>query len=173
MSKEINGLYRTTVTVWTTYPAGGMDLTALARQATDGNASCSAQQTVLVPCPEADPAPPGPEFFELSQKVAIRLLCDRCFEAVTGEQGLCQPGCRHEGLDDDGACLWPEGPAECQWCGYADRLTPVPRDHEGFRNLPAVGERDEGQWWLTWPGEEQGPYPSLDAAWGAWHASPD
>jgi hypothetical protein len=60
VSKEISGLYRTTVTVWTTYPAGGTGLTALARQATDGSAYCSAQQTVLVPCPEADPAPHGP-----------------------------------------------------------------------------------------------------------------
>lgn len=167
---EVRGLYRTTVTVWTTEPAGDTDLAVLAREATDGGAYCSGQRSVLVPCPEADPEPPGAEFFPEHARIPVRLLCDRCFEAVTGEQAQCQPGCRDGHLDDDGACLWPEGPAECQSCGYADRLTPVPAGHAGFANLPTVGDRGEGQWRLNWPRETKGPYPSPDAAWAAWHA---
>lgn len=144
MSKR-RALYRTTITIWTTYPAGGMDLARLAREATDGDAYCSGQESVLVPCPEADPAPPGAEFFPKRQRIRVRLLCDRCLTAVTGDEGECQPGC-HGRLDHDGACLWPDGPVECQHCGNVARLTPVPAAHAGFASLPSVGERSQGQW---------------------------
>lgn len=171
MSKA-RALYKTTVTFWTNYPAGDVDLELLAREATAGGAYCAGQESVLVPCPEADPAPPGAEFFAKRVKIPVRLLCDRCCAAVTGEDAECQPGC-HLDLDHDGACLWPEGPNGCQWCGYASRLTPVPVAHTGFSSLPTVEERAEGQWWLTWPREDRGPYPSAGAAWAGWHASTD
>jgi len=173
VSEDASGLYKTTVTIWTAYPADGMDLAALAQRAADGGAHCSERCTVLVPRPEADPAAPGPGFPGPSGKVALRLLCDTCFEAATGEVAQCQPGCRREGLDDNGPCLWPEGPDECQWCGQADRLTPLPADHPGLRRLPVVGERDDGGWWLSQPGSgtARGPYNSPEDAWHAWHLS--
>src|ERR1700722_19822894 len=94
MSGEITALYRTTITVWTSAHPGGTGFARLAREAWDGSAYCSGAVTVLVPCPQADPSPPGAEFFH-EDTVPVRLLCDRCFEAVTGEVALCQPGCRH------------------------------------------------------------------------------
>lgn len=168
---EVRGLYKTTFTVWTGYPLDGMSITTLARQATDGDAYSPAEQTVLIPCPDADPDWDGTDFFDPHGKITVRLLCDRCYEALTGGIAGCQPGCRHDGLDADGACLWPEGPTECQWCTHTDRLTPVPADHHGFHNLPTVEERDEGQWWLDWIDEQQGPYASEAAAWDAWRSN--
>jgi hypothetical protein len=38
--------------------------------------------------------------------------------------------------------------------------------------LPTVGEDDEGLWFLRWPDGQRGPYPSAQAAWDDWHASP-
>lgn len=37
--------------------------------------------------------------------------------------------------------------------------------------LPTADEDDEGQWFLRWPDEQRGPYPSAQAAWDDWHAS--
>lgn len=171
VDQESGALYKTTIIIWTSYPPDDMEIVDLAWEATDGNAHSSVEHTVLVPCPEADPDWDGTEFFDLpGSRAAVRLLCDHCYTAVTGTDAECQRGCRHRGLDDDGACMWPEGPVRCQWCGHAGRLTPVPAGHEGFRNLPAVGERGGGQWWLSWAQDQRGPYPSQDAAWDAWHA---
>ena len=62
------------------------------------------------------------------------------------------------------------GTGQCQWCGDEDRLREVLRaDVEHL--LPTAGEEDEGMWWLHWPRDRQGPYPSARAAWDDWHAS--
>lgn len=165
------GLYKTTFTVWTRYHPGTMSIIDLAREATAGDAYSPFQHSVLVPNPEADPDWGGTGFSGPGPRVAVRLLCDHCYTVATGDEPVCQPGCRHAHLDSDGACLWPEGPVSCQHCGHADRLTPVPASHEGLRNLPKVAERGKGQWWLSWPGDSQGPFPSRTAAWDAWHTA--
>lgn len=161
-----SGLYKTTVVFYTARPASGMTADGLLSAFQRGEALSppGAVRSVLVPLPGDDPdwdeaLSPG-----RAGKIPLRLLCDRCFEAVSGEFAQCQPGCLHGGLDADGACLWPGGPDQCGWCGRPDRLTPVPADHDGIRRLPAVGERGEGQWRLIWPGSDQGPYPSEGAA---------
>lgn len=95
-------------------------------------------------------------------------LCDTCFTAVTSEVAECEDGCSQP-LDHEGLCH-RDTPPECQWCGQPDRLHLVSRFLVPGRTLPTVGERDEGQWWLNWPGETKGPYPSAQAAWEAWHS---
>jgi hypothetical protein len=98
----------------------------------------------------------------------IILLCDGCYQAVTGLPAVCEDGC-HQGLDHTGLCLRRSGQA-CQWCGRPDRLREMDRDEvEG--QLPTVGEENEGQWFLHWLRERQGPYPSAQAAWDDWHAT--
>jgi hypothetical protein len=98
-------------------------------------------------------------------------LCDRCREAVTGQPAECQDDCPHA-LDHNGPCLARLGGlTECQWCGCEDRLHETSRDRPGMASLPTAGEKDDGQWWLTWTAEAQGPYPSPGHAWQAWHDS--
>lgn len=68
-----------------------------------------------------------------------------------------------------GLCLRP-GSDECQCCGRTDRLYEVSRVDTADQ-LPTADEDDEGQWFLRWPDEQRGPYPSARAAWDDWHAS--
>jgi len=59
-------LYKTTVVIWTDYDPNEdpeAELEDLAREATNGDAYCSKQITVLVEDPAADPDPPSVEFF--------------------------------------------------------------------------------------------------------------
>jgi len=78
-------------------------------------------------------------------------------------------GCPQD-LDHTGLCL-RASPAECQWCGTPGRLREVSRADVGHL-LPAVGEEDEGQWFLHFADGRRDPYPSAQAAWDDWHASP-
>jgi hypothetical protein len=96
-------------------------------------------------------------------------LCDGCFTAATGLLAECDDGCPQD-LDHTGLCL-RASPAECQWCGTPGRLRDVSRDGIGHL-LPAVGEEHEGQWFLHFADGRRGPYPSAQAAWDDWHASP-
>jgi hypothetical protein len=96
------------------------------------------------------------------------LLCDGCYQAATGLIAECEDGCPHD-PGHVGLCL-RDGPDDCQWCGQTDRLREVPRS--GILHLlPAVGEEDEGLWWLRFTDGAQGPYRSRREAWDAWHAS--
>jgi hypothetical protein len=176
VGEQLGGLYKTTVVFYTSHPATAIDLAGLIRALRQGDAFSPSDtvRPVLVPLPGGDPDWNDARFAGHTDKIPIVLLCDHCFEKVSGKFAECQPGCLHNGLDDDGPCLWPDGPDRCGWCGQADRLTPVPRDHDGFQSLPIASEHGEGQWRLNWPGspgDTQGPYPSQEAAWDAWHAS--
>jgi hypothetical protein len=96
-------------------------------------------------------------------------LCDGCYQAATGLIAECEHGCLQD-LGHTGLCL-RDGPDDSQWCGNQDRLRDVPRP--GIVHLlPTVGEEDGGLWWLHFTGSAQGPYPSQQAAWDGWHASP-
>ncbi len=96
----------------------------------------------------------------------LLLLCDGCYQAATGQEAECQDGCMQD-LDHTGLCLRPSS-HQCQWCGGCDRLHEVSRAEVEDR-LPTVGEEDQGQWFLHWTRGRQGPYPSAQAAWDAWH----
>lgn len=103
-----------------------------------------------------------------SSLAAVLQLCDGCYQAATALVAECADGCPQD-LDHTGLCL-RASTSECQWCGDEDRLREVLRaDVEQL--LPTVGEEDEGMWWLHWPRDRQGPYPSARAAWDDWHAS--
>ena len=96
------------------------------------------------------------------------LLCDDCFQAVTGQLAECQDGCLHDDFDHYGLCL-RDSPDECQCCGSPDRLHEVGRA-DVQRYLPTVGEEGEGLWWLHFTDGKQGPFRSAQAAWDTWHA---
>ncbi len=96
-------------------------------------------------------------------------LCDGCFTAATGLLAECDDGCPQD-LDHTGLCL-RASPAECQWCGTPGRLREISRADVGHL-LPAVGEEHEGLWFLHFADGRRGPYPSAQAAWDDWHASP-
>jgi hypothetical protein len=97
------------------------------------------------------------------------LLCDGCFTAATcllaesDDRSPQDPG-------RTGLCL-RAGPGQFQWCGTPGRLREVSRADIGHL-LPAVGEEDEGSWFLHWTDGRRGPYPSAQAAWDDWHANP-
>jgi hypothetical protein len=160
------GLFKTEIVIWSKYPGTNVELSRLAREAESGGAYCSAFRSALVPVPGADQDWDGTEFF--GPVTSALLLCDGCFEAATGLLAECADGCAQP-LDHDGECL-REGPAECQWCGLADRLHAVSRADVAGR-LPAAGEDGDGLWFLHWEDDYQGPYPSRDAAWADWHAT--
>lgn len=56
-------LYKTTIVIWSEYDGIGVELSDLAWQAEQGDAYCSAQQSVRVEDPAADPEWDGTEFF--------------------------------------------------------------------------------------------------------------
>jgi len=56
-------LYRTTIVIWSEYDGEKVEIEDLAFQATEGNAYCSKQSSVLVREPELDPDWDGTEFF--------------------------------------------------------------------------------------------------------------
>lgn len=99
---------------------------------------------------------------------ASLLLCDDCFQAVTGQLAECQDGCLHDDFDHYGLCV-RGSPDECECCGSPDRLHEVPRAGVQ-RYLPTVGEEGEGLWWLHFTDGKQGPFRSAQAAWDTWHA---
>jgi hypothetical protein len=103
-----------------------------------------------------------------ASRSTVLLLCDACYECVTGLAAECQDGCP-QALDHDGLCLRSSTP-ECGWCGEPGRLHEVDRGQVHAR-LPTVGEESDGQWFLHWPADRRGPYPSAQAAWDDWHAS--
>lgn len=162
------GLYKTTIVIWSPYPGDRTELSHLARQAEAGDAYCPAYRSAFIPVPAADPDWDGTDFFGPASD-SVLLLCDSCYQAATGLLAECEDGCFQD-LDHTGLCLQP-GADECQWCGCPDRLHIVSRADVADQ-LPAVGERDEGQWFLSWPDGQRGPYPSAQAAWDDWHASP-
>jgi hypothetical protein len=96
-------------------------------------------------------------------------LCDGCFTAATGLLAECDDLCPQD-PGHTGLCL-RASPAECQWCGTLGRLREVSRADVGHL-FPAVGEEDEGLWFLHFADGRRGPYPSAQAAWDDWHASP-
>lgn len=96
------------------------------------------------------------------------LLCDGCFGAATGLTAGCEDGCPRD-LDHAGLCR-RDSDGACQWCGNQDRLHDV-RRADVERLLPAVGEEDQGLWWLHFTDGTQGPYPSEQAAWDDWHTT--
>jgi len=97
------------------------------------------------------------------------LLCDGCYQSGTGLPAECEDGCPHD-PDHPGLCLCVS-PGECQWCGQPGRLCEVLRASIE-QPLPRAGEQDEGRWWLHFSDGAQGPFPSAQAAWDYWHASP-
>jgi hypothetical protein len=161
------GLYKTTAVIWSRYPGDRMELSSLARQAETGDAYCSLDRSAFVADPSADPDWDGTEFFGTSAD-SVLLLCDGCYETATGQLAECEDGCPQD-LDHAGLCR-RAGTAGCQWCGAEERLHEVRRaDVEHL--LPTVGEDNEGQWFLHWTREQQGPFPSERAAWDAWHGT--
>jgi hypothetical protein len=106
---------------------------------------------------------------DLTATTQTILLCDGCFQAATGLLAECEDRCPKD-LDHTGLCL-RASPDQCQWCGTPGRLREVSRADAGHL-LPSVGEEDEGLWFLHWADGRRGPYPSAQAAWDDWHASP-
>jgi hypothetical protein len=82
-------------------------------------------------------------------------LCPICLKVSTGMEMRCGP-------------LQPW--ATCGWCGWASVLHEVSRDQVDFGKLPSVAA-EEGVWWLKWPTERQGPFPSAASAWSYWGLS--
>jgi hypothetical protein len=107
------------------------------------------------------PGPPG--------AAESLLLCDGCLQAATGLLAECEDGCPQD-LDHTGLCL-RTSPGQCQWCGTSGRLHNISRADVGHL-LPTAGEEHEGLWFLHWASDRRGPYPSAQAAWDDWHASP-
>lgn len=95
------------------------------------------------------------------------LVCDPCYAGATGLIPECEDDCC-KALDHDGLCLVPDSREDCEWCGCTDRLHII---REFTNAMPTVGEMGEGQFWLNWPRERQGPFPSAEAAWAHWHDS--
>ena len=60
-------LFKTTITIWSEYPGDQVELTALFREAEEGDAYCSQQESIRVSDPALDPAWDGTEFFELGE----------------------------------------------------------------------------------------------------------
>jgi len=60
----VKPLYKSTVIIWTTYDPAQLELTELAHQAENGDASCSSMKCALVADPEKDPDWDGTEFFD-------------------------------------------------------------------------------------------------------------
>lgn len=56
-------LYKTTVVIWSPFDGSGVELEALAREATSGEAYCSRCHSELVENPPCDPAWDGTDFF--------------------------------------------------------------------------------------------------------------
>jgi hypothetical protein len=56
-------LYKTVIVIWSEYDGEKVEIEDLAFQATEGNAYCSKQQSVLVQEPTTDPEWDGTEFF--------------------------------------------------------------------------------------------------------------
>lgn len=163
------GLYKTTIVIWSRYPSDTTELSGPARPAETGGAYCSVYRSAFILAPPADPDWDGTGFFGLAEDSAL-LLCDGCYQAATGLLAECEDGCCQD-LDHTGLCRRP-GADECQWCGRQDRLHEV--SHPAVEHqLPTVGEHNEGQWFLHWPDGQRGPYPSPQAAWDDWHAHPD
>ena len=96
-------------------------------------------------------------------------LCDGCFTAATGLLAECADGCPQD-PGHSGLCL-RASPGDCRWCGTPGRLREVSRADVGHL-LPTVGEEHEGLWFLHFADGRRGPYPSAQAAWDDWHASP-
>lgn len=57
-------LYKTTIIIWTEYDGGVAELENLAFQATEGNAYCSKQESVIIDNPMGDPDWDGTDFFD-------------------------------------------------------------------------------------------------------------
>jgi hypothetical protein len=68
-------LYKSTVVIWTTYDPAELELTELARQAENGDASCSSMKCVLVADPEMDPDWDGTDFFDIEDDEDIGDQC--------------------------------------------------------------------------------------------------
>jgi hypothetical protein len=76
------------------------------------------------------------ELAELGRKIRIYfwvmpgsgdvLLCDQCYEELTGDLAHCQDACSLS-LDHDGECDWRPRPGQtaCDRCGRTGRLTRV------------------------------------------------
>lgn len=98
------------------------------------------------------------------------LLCDGCYQAATGCLALCAEGCAGD-LNHAGQCSDPDAGIPCAWCGDDWSRLHVTAPADITRPMPTVGEHDEGQWFLNWPGEQQGPYADARDAWDAWHSA--
>ena len=57
-------LHKTTIVIWSRKDPIGVELSDLSRQATEGEAYCSKQESGLVAEPEKDPDWDGTEFFD-------------------------------------------------------------------------------------------------------------
>jgi hypothetical protein len=56
-------LYKTTIVIWSEYDGAKVELSALAREAEQGEAYCSSYRSESVEDPSTDPAWDGTEFF--------------------------------------------------------------------------------------------------------------
>lgn len=63
-SRRVKPLWKTTIVVWTEHDPFALDINDLAREATNGDAYCSAQLCETIEDPEADPDWDGTEFFD-------------------------------------------------------------------------------------------------------------
>lgn len=67
-------LFKTTIIIWSEYdPTGIQEIDSLAREAIQGDAYCSFQETIETD-PEADANPPDLEFFNLLDNSGICIL---------------------------------------------------------------------------------------------------
>jgi hypothetical protein len=169
VSEQLGGLYKTTVVFYTSHPATGMDIADLIRALHRGEAFSPSEtvRPVLVPLPGGDPDWNEARFAGQGEKIPILLLCDHCFEKVTGKFAECQPGCLSAGPlgpDDSGepddlppdydrpgddedvrehelrfwGCRMPNGiMAVCMPCGYHELLG------DGI-TLAAITEKTKG-----------------------------
>jgi hypothetical protein len=58
-------LYKTTIVIWSQYPGDDVELSDLAREAEQGDAYCSRQESERIEDPRSDPGWDGTEFFDL------------------------------------------------------------------------------------------------------------
>jgi hypothetical protein len=112
-------------------------------------------------------------FFDLYPARAMRRKASVCAMAASQPPPACPPNAKTAARKTPATralCLRASSD-ECQWYGTPGRLREVSRADVGHL-LPAVGEEHEGLWFLHFADGRRGPYPSAQAAWDDWHASP-
>lgn len=65
----VKPLFKTTIVIWSEEDPAGIELSDLARDATDGESYCSKQVSQIVESPSGDPDWDGTEFFDYPEGV--------------------------------------------------------------------------------------------------------